>query len=238
MTRTPSAIPPDARILLLARDPMLATLLGMFAELAGFVACFAEPDERAEAALARSRPVFAVLLDGTLDAAQSDLFFAAAARHRVGVAIFGTPRQAVTIPERARARGVPYFDAPTGVDEFVRIVESARASEWWRRAGERRQPGRDPSAERGPDGALVFVDRAGRRWQVYDRRGGDRRAIPPIKAHHASEAAEAALVRLFVGDGGETWSYLLNGDESAAPSVETLEWQFTHAKRVGDEDDG
>ena len=217
---------------------MLATLLGMFAELAGFVACFAEPDESAEAALARARPIFAVLLDGTMDAAQSDIFFAAAARHRVAVAIFGTPRLATVLPERARARGVPYFDAPRGVDEFIRIVESASASEWWRRAGERRQAGRDPLAERGPDGALVFVDRAGRRWHVYDRRGGDRRMTPPVKAHHASAAAEAALVRLFVGDGGETWSYPLNGDEAASPTAETLEWQFSRAKRLveGDAD--
>jgi hypothetical protein len=211
---------------------MLATLLGMFAELAGFVACFAEPDESAETALTRARPIFAVLLDGTMDAAQSDIFFAAAARQRVGVAIFGTPREAAAIPERARARGVPYFDAPTSVDEFIRIVESASASEWWRRAGERRQSVRDPFAEHGPDGGLVYVDRSGRRWQVFDRRGSDRRVTPPVKAHHASAAAEAALVRLFVGDGGETWSFPLNGDEAASPSAETLEWQFSRAKRL------
>ena len=236
MSRSPTTVPPDARILILARDPMLATLLGMFAELAGFVACFAEPDERGEAALARARPIFAVLVDGKLDAVQSDLFFAAAARQRVGVAIFGTPNDAVETPERVRARGVPLVDAPASVDEFTRLVESAQASEWWRRAGDRRQPPRDPFAERGPDGALVFVDRAGRRWHVYDRRGADRRAVPPVKAHLASEAAEAALVRLFVGDGGETWSYPLHDGDEAANSAEALEWQFSRARRVDDEE--
>ena len=212
---------------------MLATLLGMFAELAGFVPCFSDATERAEEALQRQRPLFAVMVDGDLDAAQSDLFFAVAARQRVGVAIFGTPGHAPVIPERARARGVPYFEAPLRLEQFTRMVETAHASEWWRRATERRgNAARDPAAERGADESLVFVDRTGRRWQVYDRRGGERRSPPGLTIRTASEAAEEALVRLFVGDAGETWSYALPPDEAASSSAYELERQFALATRV------
>ena len=217
LPRSASHVPTASRILLLARDPIVGALLGMFVELAGHTPVFPDPDEQPVDAIARMRPLFVVLLDGTLDAAQSDLFFAQAARRRVALAILGPPGQPAAIPEPARRRGVPYVETPTDLSRFVEVIRQAHESRWWQATSDRRRaPLRDPVTERDADGTLVYVDRDGARWHVYDRRGVDRRRDR----------------RLFVNDQGETFSFPLNGEDAGAPSAPELERQLALATRV------
>ena len=217
MPRSAADVPTASRILLLARDPIVGALLGMFVELAGHTPVFPDPDEQPVDAIARMRPLFVVLLDGSLDAAQSDLFFAQAARKRVGLAILGAPGQPLVVPEPARRRGVPYVETPTDLPRFVEIIRQAHESRWWQGASDRRRaPVRDPATERDADGTLVYVDREGARWRVYDRRAADRRRDR----------------RLFVNDQGETFSLALNGDDAGSLSAPELERQLARAMRV------
>ena len=110
------------------------------------------------------------------------------------------------------------FALPIDFDRFRMLLETGGHDAWWRRGSDRRQaPAGSPQLERWPDGALVYVDRAGQRWQVDDRRGGERR-----------QAGE----RLFVNEAGETWACPLPGAEPGEPSVLDLERQLERAQRV------
>lgn len=192
----------------------------MLVELVGLVPAFAEAGERPEDALRRIRPLLVVLLDAELDAARSDLFFAHAAKRHVGLAVFGPTGSEARLASIARARGVPWLEVPGTSDAFADLLERAAAAEWWRSGTDRR---RAPDVERTADGALIFVDREGRRWQVYDRRGAQRRR---------DESAEVS--RTFVADTGERWECALQAGESDAatpPSADALERQMARATR-------
>ncbi len=213
---------------------MVAALLGMLLDLIGYRPAFAETGERPEEALRRVRPVFVVLLDQEMEAAASDVFFARAAQHKVGLAVFGPRAGGDRLAELARRRGVPWFEVPLDLESLVRAVEKAAASSWWRRRPERRSgarvDGTAPRTERNVDGRLVFVDPEGRRWSVYDRRHTvDRRG-----------AGRPILHRFFVNESGEAWAVPLTGavdGEDAAsadgvPSPQELQRQLERASRV------
>jgi hypothetical protein len=112
---------------------------------------------------------------------------------------------------------------------------------WWNRGNDRRAL---PAAERPDDGGLFFVDRTGRRWAVYDRRGSDRRqltaAVQPVLALPNGEGgglpdgnvSENDVTRLFVS-GSQSLSTPLAENEIAAVSVADLEEQFLRATPVG-----
>jgi hypothetical protein len=97
------------------------------------------------------------------------------------------------------------------------VLSAASASEWWRASPDRR---RVPQVERSDDGTLVYLDRVGRRWHVYDRRAGERRV----------ETRE--LSRLFVGDNGERRECAVSPEEAESTLPEILERQFLRAERV------
>ncbi|HUQ83637.1 MAG TPA: hypothetical protein VM076_20965 [Gemmatimonadaceae bacterium] len=213
---------------------MVSAMLGMLAELAQYQPAFPQPNERPEQALERVRPLIVVLLDGSLDVAQSDLFFALAARRRAGIVLFGGQGNE-EVASQAGARGIPWLEIPTDVQRLRSALEMAATTDWWRRSDHRRSPneGRPgPAAERAEDGTIVYVDGDGHRWLVYDRRGHDRR-----QAGEASDTAEgsAALlghVRIFVAEDGESRLCEMLDGEAESFTAEALASQFARASRV------
>ena len=203
-------------VLVLSDDPMSAALLGLLLELASYRPVFSADGERPEDAIARVRPLFVVLVDGALDAVRSDIFFARAAQQQVGIAVFTAPGRAAEV--RVRERGIVVFELPlesTSVDQVIRM---AAASQWWHRGQDRRIL---PRAEYARDGGLVFQDRTGQRWSVYDRRGGDRRrGSDATTREFVSEIGETRQTTLRVGEG--------NGNDTAFD----LEQQFLRSTPV------
>ena len=215
-------------VLILCSDVVAAARLGIFVELARFTPVFPRVDESPEEAVARIRPLAIVFLDGALDAARSDVFFATAARARLPLAVFSAPNTRADTG-RAQARGIPCFDFPTSVAEVGRMLDEARAARWWSRAGERRRDGAGPRVATDGDGGLVYHDRHGRRWSVYDRRGNaDRRAPEGAPADEASP-----LERVFVSESGEVRTCPVGVEEAADRRPERLEAQLARALPAG-----
>jgi len=202
---------------------MTAALLGMLLELEGYEPAFAREGENAEAALARVRPLLVVLVDHALDVAKSDLFLARAARRQIGVAMFGARGTADGPSAWARSRRVPWFRMPVDVSELRRAIEASTASfRLWRTDTDRRHP----HAEAESDGTLVYHDRNGRRWRIYDRRAGDRRqhnvtSSDPTDAGH----------RTFVNEAGEEWHVDMTAAEFLDATATELEKQLARARR-------
>ncbi len=101
-----------ARVLVLARDPVIAALLGMLLELEGYDPGFAEPGEAADAAIARLRPPLVVCIDCDLPEAESDIFYARVEHHNAVVVAFGAPGRERQLRGLAAERGIPYFLLP------------------------------------------------------------------------------------------------------------------------------
>ncbi|NUO62870.1 MAG: hypothetical protein HOQ11_08820 [Gemmatimonadaceae bacterium] len=215
---------PSSTVLLLSQDAMALALLGLLVELADLTPVFAEEGEHPEDALNRVRPAFVVVVDDTMDEVRSDLFFARAAQRKVGLAIFaGRGSRRELAPEIGR-RGIPYFEPPVDVDDLARILRTAWQTEWWRRSGDRRAL---PAAERTAERGLVFVDRTGRHWQVYDRRGSDRRQHAP--GGDAAPSSSQPITRVFVNEQGDSVSTHVAAHEVPELGVEHLERQFLRA---------
>jgi hypothetical protein len=100
------------KVLILARESVIAALIGLLLELEAYEAVFPEPDERYEDAIGRVRPPLVVVLDGESDEARSDLFFARAANGGARVVLFSEPVAAAAVRAAARARQVPFFAMP------------------------------------------------------------------------------------------------------------------------------
>ena len=198
---------------------MALALLGLLVELANYTPIFAEEGERPEEALARARPMLVVLIDDTLEAARSDVFFARAAQQRAPIAIFPGRGSRRELMDRIGERGIPYFEIPTDAADLARVIRTAAATTWWKRNADRRAL---PAAERADAGGLFFVDRAGRRWQVHDRRGSDRRQA----------AGDGLVTRVFVSDGDSVSTNLGEGEVHEL-SVSDLERQFLRATATG-----
>ena len=93
--------------------------------------------------------------------------------------------------------------------------------------GERRSPDKDPDRRSphtapGPDGTLIFGDRSGRQWQVYDRRSGERRGSRLL-------GQRSGFDRVFVNEAGEEWCYELRAEELIDETAVTLERQLARA---------
>jgi DNA-binding NtrC family response regulator len=100
------------KVLVLTRETVLAALIGMLLELEHYEPVFAEPNELPEDAIRRLRPPLIVMLDGQLDAASSDLFFARASASGARVVLFTEPLAAEELRAVARERRVPYVIMP------------------------------------------------------------------------------------------------------------------------------
>ena len=113
------------RVLVLARESLIAALLGMLLELESFEPVFAEPSERPEDALTRLRPPLVIVLDGDLEVARSDLFFARAARAQASIVLFSVPGSPIDAEAYARERGLRWFALPSDRATLVRVLEQA-----------------------------------------------------------------------------------------------------------------
>jgi CheY-like chemotaxis protein len=210
------------KVLVLSDEPMAAALLAMLLELEGYDPAFALEGESADAALARVKPLLVVLVDHTLDVAKSDLFLARAARRQIGVVLFGG-ENATTMPSWAQTRRVPWFRMPVDAKTLRRAIdESTSAYRLWRTDTDRRRH----RTETGSDGTLIYHDRNGRRWHVYDRRSSERRQSP------ATASDERAGDRTFVNDAGEQWRLTMRPDDFLDDSPAGLERQLARARKT------
>jgi DNA-binding NtrC family response regulator len=107
--RTPAA---TTKVLILARESVIAALIGLLLELEAYEPVFPEPGERYEDAIRRVRPPLVVVLDGESDEARSDLFHARAAPGGARVVLFSEPVAADAVRAAARERRLPFFAMP------------------------------------------------------------------------------------------------------------------------------
>jgi CheY-like chemotaxis protein len=211
------------KVLVLCSDPMVAALLGMMLELEGYEPAFARDGEGPEAAFARVKPLLVVLVDQALDVAKSDLFLARVARRQVGIVMSG-PEGASTASAWARSRRVPWFRMPVDGAALRQAIDESTASfRLWRTDTDRRRHRTETDA----DGSLIYHDRAGRRWQVYDRRSGDRR-----QSSRAPADADTGGDRTFVNEAGERWRVEMVAADFLDESPAGLERQLARATRL------
>lgn len=105
---------------------MVAALLGMLLDPSRHEPVYPQPGERPEDAIARLRPPLAILLDGELEAAQSDLFLARADRARATLLLFAPPSTGGgAVRALAEERGVPCFTLPVDRAGLTRILDEA-----------------------------------------------------------------------------------------------------------------
>jgi DNA-binding NtrC family response regulator len=199
------------KILVLASDPVLAALIGNLVETARLRAEFPRADERPEQALARLRPLAAILVDAVTDGAESDLFLARARRSGVEVLMFGSSDSVKRRRDWANRQSVPSFELPAQTDELFATLERLRKPSSERARSESRRSGR---VERTPTGGLIFEDSKGTRWSIYDRRIERRRAV---------------VDRRFVSDDGQVRHCNITQKEARALSVTTIAAQFERA---------
>jgi hypothetical protein len=117
-----------ARVLILARETVIAALLGMLLELDDYEPVFLAPDERPHDAISRVRPPLVIVLDGELDAASSDLFYARAAASRARVVLFSQPFAAGDVRAVAGERHLPFFELPVDRVALGRAMDVAYAA--------------------------------------------------------------------------------------------------------------
>lgn len=112
--------------------------MGLLVELADFTPMFAANDERPEDAVARARPGVVALIDDSLDAARSDIFFARAAQQRMPVAFFAGRGSRGELKTRIAERGIPYLELPAHAAELAQVIRTAASDCWWKRRDSRR----------------------------------------------------------------------------------------------------
>ena len=197
----------------MAHEPLAAALVGLLLELEKYEPVFALPDESPEEAVRRVRPVLVVVLDGSFDAAASDVFYARA--KGTPVVLFGPARSESNVRQLAEKRKLRWFTMPIDRAPLSQLIRDVVRGSPVRSGRDRRRP----STRQAPDGTLIFRDSEGSEWQVYDRRVRDRRASGP------------GGYRAFVNEAGEEWRYELSDDEARQRSASALEKQFARAVR-------
>ena len=203
----------DHKVLVIAFDPMLAALVGALVERTGMQAAFPEPGEIADTALARVRPIAAILVDAMTSEAESELFLARANRKRIPILMFGPARTMSTRTVWLEQNAIRGYTLPDEVERLrLALAEIAGVKRAPRIGSDRRRP----YTEKAADGALLLVDDTGQTWTVYDRRSGtgDRRRTR----------------REFVNEAGDMRSCEVLAAELGSNSVETLLAQLLRAK--------
>lgn len=123
----PRSVRPPARqqVLILARESVIAALIGLLLELEQYEPVFAEPEERYDDAIRRVRAPLVVILDGESDEARSDIFHARAAQSGARVVLFSEPVAADAVREAARERRLPFFAMPVDRATLGTILREA-----------------------------------------------------------------------------------------------------------------
>lgn len=192
----------------------------MLLELESFEPVFADPEESPEDALARVKPLLALVIDGALDAARSDLFIARATRRGVRVILFSSPGSAADVQALAESRGLDWLTLPVDGRRLANVL--GRATGPARRKRDRRVRSSPTMA---PGGGLLYRDGSGRTWRVYDRRAGPRRSSDPS----GSSSADGHAYRVFINEQGEEWRFPFTGDRPLGVTVAALERQLAKA---------
>lgn len=115
-----------SKILVLAREPLIAALVGMLLELEKYEPAFARPEEAPEEALRRVRPFLVLLLDGAFEEANSDVFHARL--KGIPVVLFAAPSSEAEVRAIADARDIPWFAMPVDHQTLARVVREVVAS--------------------------------------------------------------------------------------------------------------
>ena len=171
-------------VLIVASDPVLAALLGGLVDAMRFQPVFPGAGEDPDAALARVRPLAVILMEGSSNVAGSELFVVRARRRGARVMLFGHPASIAPLKEWAAELDVDVFALPDELERMQSALDGQHRSSLVVRQGDRRA-----SVQRNPDGSLLYEDKAGTRWSVYDRRSGDRRAVE-VTREFVSETGE------------------------------------------------
>jgi CheY-like chemotaxis protein len=218
------------RVLVLSDEPVVAALVGLLVEVAGRTPVFASPGESSTDALERLRPLSVVLVDVAMGASHSDLFFAAAAKWGIGIAVFGPEMHAHEIAEIASTRAVPWFTMPPTAGQLATALDIASGRALQERAADRRVK---IEAVIASDGTRIFLDQRGHRWMVYDRRASsDRRRDGGGERGDGDGDGRSdgiAAIRVFVSDVGETRQCGLDDIEVRQASASALELQLGRA---------
>ncbi len=121
-TARPSA---KQQVLILARESVIAALIGLLLELEQYEPVFANPDEPYHDAIRRVRAPLVVILDGETDEARSDIFHARAAQIGARVVLFSEPVAADEVRDAARIRRLPFFAMPVDRATLGSILREA-----------------------------------------------------------------------------------------------------------------
>lgn len=116
----------DVQILVIAEHAMIGALLGALVELAGYRPRFAEPGERADAAIERLRSDL-VLLDCEHPAALDDVTYQVAGEAGTRLVLFGSSLGVAETERFAARRGAPCITLPIGYTAFSQRVASLLA---------------------------------------------------------------------------------------------------------------
>ena len=197
-------------VLIIANDPMLAALVGGLVEASRLQAVFPRPGENPETALARVRPLAVVMIEGSSEGAGSELFVARARRRGARVLLFGNASSITPLREWAKQLDVVTFQLPDELEGLLLELQGAHHAPLVARRGDRRA-----SVQRNADGSFTFEDTTGTRWQVYDRRSGDRR--------------KSGVTREFVSPTGDRRTCTVRPGELRTRSPHALAEQFARS---------
>lgn len=213
-----SIVRTDQKVLILADEPMAAALVATLVERARLQPAFANNGESADQALARVKPMLAILVDARSDVARSDLFLARARSRSVSVALFCGSIQKERQLEWARSHEVPVFGLPTDT-EALEVWLTRLAQPQAKTRGRRGQRRGQPTATRETDGTLVLLDATGVRWSVYDRRSADRRSGDVTERHFVSDSGEERSCALQLNEERDTSATALIDQLSRSTAV-------------------
>jgi len=197
-------------VLIVATDPMLAALVGGLVEALRLQAVFPRPGENPDAAVARVRPLAVILMEGSSGSAGSEILLVRARRRGARVMLFGDAASIAPLREWAKQADVASFMLPDELEGLRQALERTNSELRVARRGDRRAP-----VDSNPDGSVTFHDAAGTRWQVYDRRTGDRRA--------------REMTREFINAAGDRRIYLMHPEDVSATSPAQLADQLARA---------
>ncbi|MEP7065189.1 MAG: hypothetical protein ABI889_04080 [Gemmatimonadota bacterium] len=115
---------PSITILVIAKEPLIQTLMCSLVDLSGYRAAQPRSDETVPAAIERARPRL-VLLDCEHDASCEESAYLAATTFGAEVLLFTPSRSKAEVADLAAERGLKSMALPIRLREFSEAVESS-----------------------------------------------------------------------------------------------------------------